>query len=386
MLRVTDYRLPEQLDDYHRALHHLVKEECEALAEEIEARNALPTELWALFREAGLFRLTAPREYGGLGLTPGQYAPLLEEVAHSHGSIRILVHLWNWMATQGIARYGTQEQRREYLPPMMGGEGLVAFSLTEPNAGTGTDIQTTARRDGDTYYVTGEKHLTSCADLARAIQVVAYTDRAKRAAGITVFLVEKNTPGMTITPQPEAMGMRGSFHGRLQFKDVAVPASSILGQEGQGLFMALDLLDLSRAFIAVSCVGLAQEMLERSAKYVWKRVTFGKPLAQRQAIQGLIANMATEIAAARALTMEVVRRGEAGENIRADAAKAKLFAAQMVGRVSDWALEVHGGIGYFKGMPIERYYRDARALWFEEGSPTIQRMVIARDLLGDGGG
>ncbi|MFQ5879677.1 MAG: acyl-CoA dehydrogenase family protein [Dehalococcoidia bacterium] len=386
MLGVTEFRLPEQLDDYRRALGRFMAEEGEALAEETEATGVLPARLWPLFREAGLFRLTLPRQYGGLGLTPSQYAPLLEEVAHSHGAIRLLVHMWNWISSHGILRYGTEEQRRRYLLPLAQGESHIAFSLTEPGTGTGTDIQTTARREGDIYYLAGEKHLVSYADIARAIQVVAYTDRARRADGITMFLVEKDTPGLTIAPQPEGMGMRGSFHGLLRFKDAPVPARQVLGQEGQGLHIALDILDLSRAFIAISCVGLAQEMFDRSIKYAWRRVTFGKPIAQRQAIQGIIANMDTEIAAGRALTMEVIRHSEAGEDIRADAAKAKLFALRMVGRVSDWALEVHGGLGYLKAMSIERLYRDARALWFEEGSPTIQQMVIAQSALGAGHG
>lgn len=386
MLRVAEFRLPEQLDDYRRALSRFIAEEGEALAEEIEATGALPARLWPLFREAGLFRLTLPRQYGGLELTASQYAPLLEEVAHSHGAIRLLVHMWNWISSHGLLRYGTEEQRRRYLPPMLEGEAHVAFSITEPGAGTGTDIQTTARREGDVYYLTGEKHLVSYADIARAIQVVAYTDRARRADGITMFLVEKDTPGLTITPQAEGMGMRGSYHGLLRFEDAAVPASQVLGQEGQGLHIAMEILDLSRAFIAISCVGLAQEMLDRSIKYAWRRVTFGKPIAQRQAIQGIIANMDTEVAAARALTMEVIRQSEAGKDIRADAAKAKLFALRMVGHVSDWALEVHGGLGYLKALPIERLYRDARALWFEEGSATIQQMVIAQAALGAGRG
>ncbi len=386
MLRAADYRLPDHLEDYRRALRQFIKGEGEDLADEVEAKGALPERLWKPFREAGLFRLTLPREYGGFGLTPSQYAPLLEEVARCHGAIRLLVHMFNWVSSAVMVRHGSEEQRRRYLAPMAEGEGHIAFALTEPGTGSGTDITTNARRDGDGYSLNGEKHLVSYADIARAIQVVAYTDRAKRADGITMFLVEKGTPGMTIVPQPEGMGMRGSFHGVLSFRDARVPTSQILGREGQGLHIALDMLDVSRCFIAISCVGLAQEMLDRSVRYAWQRVTFGKPIAQRQAIQGIIANMDTEIAAARALTMEVIRRAEAGEEIRADAAKAKLFALRMVGRVSDWALEVHGGLGYLKGMAIERMYRDARALWFEEGSPTIQQMIIARAALGAGGG
>ncbi len=384
MLSIQDYRLPEQLDEYRQALRRFVKEECDPLAQEIEETNALPPRLWDRFREAGLFRLTLPRQYGGIGLTAGQYGPLLEEIAHSHGTIRLFVHIWNWIGSGALMRYGTDEQRRAYLPAMVRGESTFAFALTEPDAGTGTDIRTSARRDGDVYYLTGNKHLVSCADHARAIQVIAYTDRAKGENGITMFVVEKSGPGVVMSAQPDGMGMRGSFHGAFRFEDAPVPAGNLLGEEGQGLQVALDILDTSRVFIGLSCVGLAQELLDRSVAHTWKRVTFGKPLAQRQAIQGMIANMATEIAAARALAMAVVARVDAGEQVRREASQVKLFGLQMVGRVADWALEIHGGIGYLKETAIERYYRDSRALWFEEGSPTIQRQVIARDVLAHG--
>jgi len=381
MLDASRFRLPEDLPAYRDALREFIRTEGEALAEEVEETGHLPHRLWPLFRQAGLFRLTLPREVGGYGLTLTQYAPLLEEVAHSHGAIRLLVHMWNWVSSALLARVGTPDQKRTYLEPMARGEGLVAFALTEPDAGTGRDIRTQARRDGDLFRLNGRKHLISYADIARSFQVVAYTDPSRGADGLTVFLVDRDAPGFTITPMPDGMGMRGSFHGVLRFQDTPVPSTQILGQEGQGLHLALEMLDVSRAFIAISCIGLAQEMLERSARYAWKRVTFGKPIAERQAIQGLIAEMATRISAGRALAMTVLQRAEAGEPVRALSAQAKLFGIETVRLVSDWALEVHGGLGYMKGMPIERMYRDARALWFEEGSPTIQRMVIAREVL-----
>lgn len=380
-LDASRFRLPEDLPAYRDALREFLRTEGQDLSEEVEETGRLPDRLWPLFRQAGLFRLTLPREVGGYGLTPTQYAPLLEEVARLHGAIRLLVHMWNWVSSALLARVGTPDQKRAYLEPMARGEGLIAFALTEPEAGTGRDIRCQARRDGDLFRLRGHKHLISYADIARAFQVVAYTDPSKGADGISLFLVDRDAPGFTVAPMPDGMGMRGSFHGVLRFEDTPVPATHLLGPEGQGLHLALDMLDVSRTLIAISCVGLAQEMLERSARYAWHRVTFGKPIAERQAIQGLIAEMATRISAGRALAMAVLQKAEAGEPIRALAAQAKLFAVEMVRRVSDWALEVHGGIGYLKGLPIERMYRDARALWFEEGSPTIQRMVIARDVL-----
>lgn len=382
-LRVSDFSLPEQLDEYRAALKGFIAGEGAALAEEMEAINAVPDTLFSLFREAGLFRLALPCAYGGLGLSPTQYAPLLEEVAHASGAIRLLVHLHNWVSAGALIRHGTEEQRRRYLPALARGEGLIAFALTEPESGSGTDIRTRARREGDTYYLNGRKHLVSYADLARAIQVVAYTDPAKRAAGISLFLVGRDNPGATLTAQADGLGMRGGYHGVLDLTEAPVASDDRIGAEGEGLAIALDMLDTSRAYIAISCVGLAQELLDRSAEFARRRVTFGKPIAERQVIQTLLADMSTEVAVARAYTMATLARLEQGRSITADAARAKLFGLQMVGRVSDWALEIHGGLGYLKALPIERHYRDARALWFEEGTATMQRLAIARDVLGD---
>ena len=382
MLSIDKFNLPQDLEPYRQALRRFIADEGQQLSREGEQQNDLPERIWELFRKAGLFRLTFPKEYGGFGLTPVQYTPLLEEIAHAHGSIRLLLHLWNWGSSQPLIRHGTEDQKRRFLVPMSEGRDMVIFALTEPEGGTGKDLHTEAYKKGDTWYLNGRKHLISFANIGKVHQVVAVTDRNDIANGFTMFLVDRDAPGFTITPMADGMGMHGGYHGVLTFKDTPVHQRDVLGGVGRGLDVALEMLDMSRGFIATSCVGLAQELFSQSVKYAKERVTFGKPIGDRQAIQGLIANMDTYISAGRALVTDLARRYEAGEDIRAPAAKCKLFGIEMGRVVSDAALEIHGGVGYLEELPIARMYRDIRAMWFEEGAPTIQRLVISRAAMG----
>jgi alkylation response protein AidB-like acyl-CoA dehydrogenase len=381
MLSIDDFDLPKDLERYRLALREFIANEGQQLTEEVERLNHVPERAWEAFRKAGLFKLTIPKAYGGFELTPTQYAPLLEEIAHAHGSLRLLLHLFNWGSSQPLVLHGTEDQKQRMLAPMAEGRNMVIFALTEPEGGTGKDLRTEARLEGDTWILNGRKHLISFANVGKWFQVIAVTDREDIANGFTLFMVDRHAPGFTITPMADGMGMHGGYHGVLDLKDTPVPAADVLGPPGRGLDIALEMLDMSRGWIAMSCVGLAQEMFDRSVRYAKERLTFGKPIAQRQAIQGLIANMDTYISAGRALVMELARRGEAGEDIRALAAKCKLFGIEMSRIVSDAALEIHGGVGYLEELPIARMYRDIRAMWFEEGAPTIQRLVIARSAL-----
>ena len=365
---------------YRDKVRSFILTEGEAFARQLEAEKRIPAPLLKRLRELGLMRLTFPREYGGEGLRLQEYFPILEECAKSHGTIRILVHgvntMWRPMS------YARKPLKDRWLTAIAAGEAIPAFALTEPDTGTGADIGTTAVRRGDTYYLTGQKHLITFADIADVFTVVACTDRSKGGAGISAFLVERDTPGFTMTLMPEMMGMRGSEHGVLEFREAPVPAEHLLGQEGEGLEIVLrGFLDQSRAAIAQSCVGIAQRSLELAAEFSKGRVTFGRPLAERQAIQMLLAEMATGIHAGRLLVMEAARRFDAGQPLAKEAAMAKVFCLEMVGEVTDRALRIFGGRGLTTAYPIERLYRDARALWFEEGTAKIQKTVIARDLL-----
>ncbi|MCS7173782.1 MAG: acyl-CoA dehydrogenase family protein [Armatimonadetes bacterium] len=375
---------PQDLVAYREEIRAFVLGELEEAAAEIERNRAVPPDLWNRLAQKGLLRLTLPTRYGGWGLRMMEYLPILEVVAQAHGSVRMVVHVHNGL-WRLLDRYGTEEQKHRYLSRWATGEARLAFALTEPDAGTGTDIRTEARRVRGGWVLRGRKWLITFADLAEAFIVVAYTDRSRGAEGISAFLVPRTSPGLRITLQPDGMGLVGTGHGLLEFEDCFVPQEAVLGEEGQGLRMVLrGFLDPSRISIAASCVGLAQRALEVAKAHAQRRVTFGRPLAQRQAIQFALAEMAVDVQAARLLVLDAARKVDAGEPCTTEAAMAKLYGLEMVGRVTDKALRICGGIGYLRGHPIERIYRDARALWFEEGTAEIQKLVIARSLLGSG--
>jgi alkylation response protein AidB-like acyl-CoA dehydrogenase len=376
----------ERLRSYREEIRAFILGEVEVLVQEMERTRKAPPDLWEQLAAKDLLRLTLAPEYGGWGLPFGDYVPILEIVAQSHGSVRMVVHVHNGL-WRLIHRYGSPRQKERLLGRWASGGVKVAFALTEPDAGTGVDIRTEARRDGGSWILNGRKWLITFADVADFFIVVAYTDRSKRQDGISAFLVPRDASGLAIELQPDGMGLFGTGHGLLRFEECRVPAETLLGQEGDGLRMVLrDFLDVSRISIATSCVGMAQRSLDLAVQYARRRVTFGKPIAERQAVQFMLAEMAVDVKAARLLVQDAARRVDEGRPCTAEAAMAKLYGLEMVGRVTDRALQVFGGIGYLKVYPLERIYRDARAVRFEEGTAEIQKLVIARDVLDSAGG
>lgn len=382
-LSIGNFILPRDLEQYRLSVRDLVKQELDPLTEEMERTGKIPDRLVPLLRDAGLLRLRIPAEYGGFGLTFSQYWPILEEIAKSQGTIRMLVHGSNgsWLV---IHKHGTEAQRKKYILKSTDGKELPAFALTEPGTGTGIDIKTTAIKTGNVYRINGKKHLISFADIATVFQVVLYTgDRALGAKGTSMLLVEPGTPGLEIISHREMMGNRGCYHGILSFKDCEVPVENRLGQEGEGLDIALrTFLDISRLSIAVSCLGAAQRMLELSIDYARKRVTFGKPIGERQLVQQMLADMATNVYALRNSITNCAKKYDEGQLIGVESSMCKLFGIETTRQVSDMALNIHGGMGTEKSFKIEQLYRDVRELWFEEGTPSIQRLVIGRDVIG----
>lgn len=382
-LKATDFNIPEDLERYRLAVRQLVQQELDPMGVKMENMTHLPEELMPMLADAGLLKLTTPREYGGWALNMAQYALILEEIAKGPGAVRLVVHAWNGIFMRAILEFGTEEMKKNYLPLMAKGEWCAGFALTEPGTGSGMDIKTTAAKDGDNYLLNGRKHIISLADICNAFNTLAWTDRSLGRKGLTSFLVEKGSPGFSVVEMPQAMGNRGSFHGELIFNNCLVPEKNILGEVGQGIDVALGLLDHSRFSIGISCLGLAQRMLELSVPYTKVRVTFGKPIMERQAVQQMLADMATDVYALRLMAEDVARKFDEGKDIRKEASMCKLFGIETLRRVGDNALTIHGGLGYFQTFPIERMYRDSRALWFEEGTPTIQRLVIARNVLAE---
>jgi len=372
-----DFSLPDKIIQYQKEARKWVENVLNPLSVPLEQEERIPSELVEELRKGRFFGLTIPKEYGGQGWSAVEWFAVQEELAKAYATVRLIAHTMNGLFWRPLLYFGTEEQKNKYLPKLATGEIWAANSLTEPEAGTGKDINSKAHPDGDHYVLNGHKWLiTLFPDYTKLIYAFAATEE-----GITSFLVEVPSEGLTLAPMPKMMGCIGPRHYNVIYKNCRVPASNILGEKGKGLDVAFGMLHLSRVSIASCCVGLAQRMLDLSIDYAKKRTTFGKLIASRQAVQNNIAQMATEIKAARLLAYEAAWKFDQGQNIVTDAAMAKLFAEQVVIRTSEMALRIHGGIGYTQAHPLERHFRDARSFHFEEGTEEIQKLLIARQLL-----
>jgi len=307
----------------------------------------------------------------------------VEELGKTHSAFYSLIDENNGIGSQGILHEGTEEQKRKYLPRMAKGELIGVFALTEPNAGSdAANIETEAVKDGNHFVINGTKHFITNADKAGLFTVIAVTDPKLRArGGITAFLVEKGDPGFSLGKKHRVMGRAGSRPSELVFDNCVVPEENILGELGEGFRGAMKVLDEGRVVCAASCLGTADYLLDLSVKFAKSRETFGKPIIQRQAIQWMIADMATEIYAARNMVYHAAREIDKGMRASREAAMTKLFASEMVCKAADKALQIHGGMGYDKDMPIERIYRDVRIQRIWEGTSEIQRMIIAKSFM-----
>ncbi len=354
----------------------------EEWARRIERERHVPAALWEDLRARGYLSLAAPAEYGGAAIPFTRYLELIELFSMSHASIRMIVHVVNgtWRA---MDRFATGEQRRAFVIPSVQGAIKIAFTLTEPTAGTGADLRCSVERDGDTYFLSGEKHLITFGTICDYWLLFARLAGTRGADGTVALLVDRHAPGATVVEMEESMGVRGTDHARLSFERTPVPVKNRLGHEGAGLDVALGgFLVPSRISVAMSCVGLARRGHELAIEYARRRETFGKRLAQRQAIRFMIAENATDIEAARRLVLHAARQWEADSpEAPMLSSMSKLQAVEMLTRVTDKALQIHGGIGFWQPSAIERVYRDARAQRFEEGTNEIQKTVIARALL-----
>lgn len=374
-----DFSLPEKILQLKQEARAWVEDVLDPLSEPLEEEEKIPENLAEELRNGRLrfFGLTIPKEYGGEGWTALEWFTVLEELAKAYATVRLIAHTMNGLFWRPLLYFGTEEQKRRYLPKLATGEIWAANSLTEPEAGTGKDINSKAVKDGQEYIINGKKWLISLfPGYTQLIYAFAATEE-----GITSFLVDAPAKGLVLKPMEKMMGCVGPRHYHVIFKDCRVPAASILGEKGKGLDVAFDMLHLSRVSIAFCEVGLAQRMLDLAIDYAKKRTTFGKLLAKRQAIQNNIAQMGTEIQAARLLAYEAAWKFDQGQNIVKEAAMAKMYGEQVLTRVSEMALRIHGGIGYTKAYPLERHFRDARSYHFEEGTEEIQKLLIARYLL-----
>jgi len=368
-------------------VRRFVERELEPISKQVEEEDRIPEEVVQKMRELGLFGLSIPEEYGGLGLGTLGECIVYEELSKTNACFRTRIGTNNGIGSQGILIDGTEEQKRKYLPKIASGEWTACFALTEPEAGSdAANIKTRAELKGDHWVLNGRKCFITNGNIADVATVFAVTDPQKRAkGGITAFIVEKTFPGFYVGTIEKKMGLRGSHTAELIFEDCIVPRENVIGGDqmiGYGFKTAMKVLDKGRLTMGACAVGAAQKLLELSVKYAKQRVQFGRPIAEFQAIQFMLAEMATNIYAARQMVYHAAwLRDQRGTSVIKEASMVKLFCTEMVNRVADMALQIHGGMGYMKDYPIERFYRDVRLMRIYEGTSEIQKIVIARELL-----
>jgi alkylation response protein AidB-like acyl-CoA dehydrogenase len=373
-----DFKIPEHIQKRAKETREWVDKVLDPLSVPLEKEERFPKELMDELRRGHFFGVTIPKEYGGEGLSFIDWFPLLEEYSRGYAFVRMMAHAMNGLLWRAIYFFGQDWMKKEILPLMARGEMMVANCLTEPEAGTGKDINTQAKKVGDKWVLNGHKWLIS----VFPGHPYFYVTFANTEEGITSFGIEHGTPGLVLKPMEKMMGTVGPRHFNVIFQDLAVPEKNILGTKGKGLDVAFNILGLSRVSIAACCVGVAQKLLDLCLVHVKKRSTFGKPLMTRQAIQWMLAEMGTDISAGRLLYQKAAWEYEQGMDIDLDAAMAKLHTEEMVIRTAEKALRIHGGVGYTEAFPVERHFRDCRSFHFEEGTAEIQKLVISRKLLG----
>ena len=350
---------------------------------EVDATDRVPPELVAEMRALGLYGLTIPTEYGGIGLNVEQSVRAFLALCYAAPVFRSIVGINNGLASWALVHLGTPAQRQRYLPPLASGELVGAFCLTEPDSGSDAGAMTTsARRDGDHYILNGTKRYITNAPDAGVFLVFARTDAATRdARGVSAFLVDRDTPGLHVGPPERKMGQKGAHLSDVMFDDCRVPAGALLGPEHRGFAIAMQALDRGRLHIAAMCVALAERLIDEMVRYAMERVQFGKPIGEHQLVQAMLADSRAEAYAARCMVLDAAVRADRGERVSVKASCAKMFASEMVGRVADRAVQVHGGAGYIAPCVAERLYRDVRIFRLYEGTTQIQQLIIAREML-----
>lgn len=383
-----DFDIPENLQLMLETVRRFVKQDLEPISQQVEDENKIPDEIVEKMRELGLFGLAIPEQYGGLELNTLGECMVYEELSKTNACFRTRIATNNGIGAQGIVMEGTEEQKQRFLPRLASGEWTACFALSEPEAGSdAANIQTTAERRGDHWVLNGRKHFVTNGDIADVATVLTLTDREKRArGGITTFIVERTTPGYSVGASERKMGLHGVNTVELIFDDCRVPASNVIGEVGQGFKIAMRVLDKGRLAQGAVGVGAAQRLLELSTEYAQQRVQFKRPIAELQAIQFMLADMATQIYAGRQMLYHAATlRDQRDAPVVREASMVKLFCSEMACRAADTAIQIFGGMGYMRDVPVERFYRDLRLTRIFEGTSEIQRLIIARELLKEGG-
>ncbi|MGG3477420.1 acyl-CoA dehydrogenase family protein [Peribacillus frigoritolerans] len=376
-----DFRLDEDILLLKENIRQFIEEQIDPFSMQIEDEDHIPESIINLSKEIGLFGLSIPERYGGLGIGMVGKCALYEEIGKTHNGYTTLIGAHTGIGTVGIVEMGNEMQKEKYLPDMASGNRIGAFALTEPAAGShATNLKMTAVKNGDKYILNGTKHYITNADVADIFTVMAVTDKDKGAKGITSFIVEKDFPGFRVGSLERKMGLRGSHSAELFFEDCEVPAENVLGDIGQGYVNALKILANGRAGLAARNLGSCQYLLDLSTKYATEREQFNVPIIDHQAVSHMIAEMAMEIEALRSFTYRVAWMVDQKEKIIKEAAMLKLYGSEVYNRIADKAVQIHGGMGYMKDYPVERFYRDARITRIYEGTSEIQKNIITGQL------
>jgi len=377
----------ETRDQLLEAVRRFVAERLRPLEAQVSENDAIPDDVIEEMKQLGLYGLSIPEEYGGLGLSMEDEALVAIELGRTSPAFRSAFGTNVGIGSQGLVMFGNDEQKAKWLPGIASGEIITSFALTEPEAGSDSAaVQTKARREGDVYVLDGAKRYITNANKAGLFTVMTRTDPDKKGAGgVTAFLVPRDLPGLSVGKPEKKMGQQGAHICDVIFEGVRVPVENRLGAEGEGFKVAMQVLDRGRLHISGVCIGVAERLIVDCVNYASERKQFGQALASFQLIQAMIADSKTEAMAAKALTLETARKRDAGDNVTLEAAAAKLFASEMVGRVADRAVQVFGGAGYVADYGIERLYRDVRIFRIYEGTSQIQQLVIARETMKRGG-
>lgn len=376
-----DFSFSEDVQELKEAVGKFVQQAIVPIEMDIEENNEIPEEVIEQTKEMGLFGVSIPEEYGGLGLNMVGKCAVFEEIGKTHNGFTTLVGAHVGIGTVGIVELGTEEQKEKYLPKMAAGDWIGAFALTEASAGShASNIKTTAVKKGDKYIINGAKQYITNAVDAHVFTVMTVTDPEKGVKGITAFIVEKDYPGFTMGTVEDKMGLRGSHSAEIFFDNMEVPSENILGTVGMGYINALKILANGRTGLAARNLGSCDKLFEYSINHALEREQFGKPIFEHQAVQHMLSEMKMDIETLRSMVYRVAWMTDEGKRIVKEASMAKLYGSEVYNKVADLAIQIHGGLGYIKEYPIERYYRDARITSIYEGTSQIQKNIIASEL------
>ena len=381
-----DYLFTDEQKMIKELAHKIAEEKVRPAAAKYDISEEYPWDVIKVIAESDLFGLFIPEEYGGMGVNITNLCLATEELSRACGGIAVC-YAASALGTFPIVLFGNEEQKKKYLPDLASGKKVAAFGITEPEAGSDASaIKTAARKEGDYYILNGLKHFITNGGDAETYTVIAMTNKDKGARGASAFIVEKGTPGFTFGKKEDKFGIRASSTRELIFTDCKIPAKNLLAKEGMGFIVTMRTFDMSRPGVAAQALGIAQGALELAAKYAKQRQQFGKSISSFQGIQWMLADMATEVEAARALVYSCARAIDAGaKDVSRESAMAKMYASDVAMKVTVDALQIFGGYGYMKDYPIEKYVRDAKITQIYEGTNQIQRNIIGLQLVRDAG-